>query len=125
MDERDTLKIGNEGVGEVRIANEVLATIAGISALEIEGVDSLAGGFTDDLAGKFGVKNYTKGVKVEIEGSKATIMIAINMKYGYNIPEVSKKVQEKIVQAVDMMTGLEVTEVDIRIAGVAIDETNK
>ena len=58
MDEKDTLKMSSEGIGEIQIANEVIATIAGISASEVDGVDSMAGGFTNELVGKFGVKNY-------------------------------------------------------------------
>lgn len=121
MEERDTLNMGVEGVGEVQIANEVVSTIAGISASEVEGVYSMAGGFTNELAGKFGVKNYSKGVKVEIEGSEAIIDIAVNMKYGYNIPKTCKLVQDKIKNAIDSMTGLKVLEVNIRIAGVSLE----
>ncbi len=124
MDEKDTMKMESEGIGEVQIANEVFATIAGISAAEVEGVESMVGGFTNELAGKFGVKNYSKGVKVNIEGGDATVNIAINMKYGYNIPKTCKAVQDKIAQSIDNMTGLKVKEVDVRIAGVTL-ETEK
>ncbi len=121
MEERDTLNVGNEGIGEVQIANEVVSTIAGISAAEVEGIDSMAGGFTNELAGKFGVKNYSKGVKVEIDSDTATVDIAVNMKYGYNIPKTCKIVQDKIANAINNMTGLRVTEVNIRIAGVTLE----
>lgn len=121
MEERDTLNIGEEGIGEVQIANEVVSTIAGISAAEVEGVDSLAGGFTNELAGKFGVKNYSKGVRVEIDGDTAQIDIAVNMKYGYNIPKTCKIAQDKIANAINNMTGLRVTEVNVRIAGVTLE----
>ncbi|MBP3702519.1 MAG: Asp23/Gls24 family envelope stress response protein [Lachnospiraceae bacterium] len=121
MDEKDTLKMSSEGIGEIQIANEVIATIAGISAAEVEGVDSMAGGFTNELVGKFGVKNYSKGVKVEIAGDSAFVSIAINMKYGYNIPKTCKTVQDKIAQAIDNMTGLRVSEVNVRIAGVTLE----
>ena len=121
MDEKDTLKMSGEGIGEVQIANEVLATIAGISASEVEGVDCLAGGFTNDLVGKFGVKNYSKGVKVEIIEDTAKVSIAVTMRYGYNIPKTCKLVQDKVTQAIDNMTGLKVTEVNVRIAGVSLE----
>lgn len=121
MDEKDTLKMSSEGIGEIQIANEVIATIAGISAAEVEGVDSMAGGFTNELVGKFGVKNYSKGVKVEIVDDSAFVSIAINMRYGYNIPKTCKTVQDKIAQAIDNMTGLRVSEVNVRIAGVSLE----
>lgn len=125
MDEKDTLKMSSEGIGEIQIANEVIATIAGISASEVEGVDSMAGGFTNELVGKFGVKNYSKGVKVEIDDDCAFVSIAINMKYGYNIPKTCKAVQDKIAQAIDNMTGLRVAEVNVRIAGVSLENEDK
>lgn len=121
MEERDTLNVGGEGIGEVQIANEVVATIAGISAAEVDGIDSLAGGFTNELAGKFGVKNYSKGVKVEVGEESAIVDIAVNMKYGYNIPKTCKTAQERVKSAINSMTGLNVSEVNIRIAGVVLD----
>ena len=101
------------GIGEVQIANEVVASIAGISASEVEGVDSMAGGLAGELAGKFGAKNLSKGVKVEV---------AVNMKYGYSIPKTCKQVQEKVMQAINSMTGLTVKQVNVRIAGVSLEQ---
>ena len=69
---RDTLE-NSPGIGEVQIANEVVSTIAGISAAEVEGVDSMAGGLTNELAGRFGVKNLSKGVKVEVQDDSAVV----------------------------------------------------
>lgn len=112
----------SQGVGEVQIANEVVATIAGISAAEIEGISSMAGGFTNELVGKFGVKNLSKGVKVEVVNDSAIVDIAINMRYGYSIPETSALVQEKVSAAINSMTGLKVKKVNVRIAGVAVEE---
>ena len=101
------------GIGEVQIANEVVASIAGISASEVEGVDSMAGGAAGLQEGKFGAKNLSKGVKVEL---------AINMKYGYSIPKTCKQVQEKVMQAINSMTGLTVKQVNVRIAGVSLEQ---
>ena len=97
-----------EGIGEIRIANEVVAAIASISASEIEGVETLTGQIKNELVGRFGSK---KNAIVEIE---------ITMKYGYSIPETSARVQERISQAINEMTGLEVERVDVNIAGVAL-----
>lgn len=118
---RDTLE-NHSGIGEVQIANEVVSTIAGISAAEVEGVDSMAGGFTNELAGRFGVKNLSKGVKVEVQDGTATVELAINMKYGYNIPKTCIQVQEKVAQAINSMTGLLVDKVNVRIAGVSLEQ---
>ena len=102
------------GIGEVQIANEVVASIAGISASEVEGVDSMAGGF--------GAKNLSKGVKVEVADDIAMVELAINMKYGYSIPKTCKQVQEKVMQAINSMTGLTVKQVNVRIAGVSLEQ---
>ena len=110
------------GIGEVQIANEVVASIAGISASEVEGVDSMAGGLAGELAGKFGAKNLSKGVKVEVADDIAMVELAINMQYGYSIPKTCKQVQEKVMQAINSMTGLTVKQVNVRIAGVSLEQ---
>lgn len=110
------------GIGEVQIANEVVASIAGISASEVEGVDSMAGGLAGELAGKFGAKNLSKGVKVEVADDIAMVELVINMKYGYSIPKTCKQVQEKVMQAINSMTGLTVKQVNVRIAGVSLEQ---
>lgn len=111
----------HSGIGEVQIANEVVSSIAGISASEVEGVDSMAGGLAGELAGRFGAKNLSKGVKVEVQDDSASVELALNMKYGYNIPDTCKQVQEKVVQAINSMTGLTVKQVNVRIAGVSLE----
>ena len=110
------------GIGEVQIANEVVASIAGISAAEIEGVEAMAGGFANELAGKFGAKNLSKGVKVEVQDDTALVELAIVMKYGYNIPKTCAQVQERVAQAINSMTGLTVQQVNVRIAGVSLEQ---
>ena len=110
------------GIGEVQIANEVVASIAGISTSEVEGVDSMAGGLAGELVGKFGAKNLSKGVKVEVADDTAMVELAINMKYGYSIPKTCKQVQEKVMQAINSMTGLTVKQVNVRIAGVSLEQ---
>ncbi len=108
-------------IGEVQIANEVVSSIAGISASEVEGVESMAGGITNEIADKLGMKNLSKGVKVSVDGGEVSVDIAINMKYGYSIPKTSAKVQEKVSQAINAMTGLDVETVNVRIAGVSLE----
>lgn len=108
-------------VGEVQIADEVVATIAGLAATEVEGVDSMAGNITNELVGKLGMKNLSKGIKVEVINSTVSVTLSLNMTFGYNIPSVSATVQEKVKSAIETMTGLTVLDVNIKIAGVNTD----
>ena len=105
-------------IGEVRIASDVVAAIAGLAANGVEGVHSTAGGITNELAGKLGMKNVSKGVKVFMEKGIVRVDMAVNMEYGYSIPKVSAQVQEKVSQQIETMTGLVVPEVNVRITGV-------
>lgn len=106
-------------IGEVQIASEVITAIAGISASEVEGIESMVGSGVGDIVGKLGGKSNSKGVKVNITDDKAELDVAVNVRFGYSIPKVSAKVQEKVSQAVSSMTGLEVTRVNVRVAGIA------
>lgn len=112
--------LDNGNIGEVRIADEVVAIIAGLAATEVDGVSSMAGNITNELVGKLGMKNLAKGVKVQVSPEAVVVDMAINMEYGYNIPKTSEQVQDRVKAAIENMTGLSVAEVNIRIAGVAI-----
>lgn len=109
--------------GDIRISDDAIAAIAGIAATEIEGVHSMAGGITSELIGKLGVKNQSKGVQVEVQDERVFVEVSINLKYNYNIPDVSAKVQERVKSSIENMTGLLVPVVRVRIAGVIIPET--
>lgn len=111
-------KIEKDRIGEVKIADEVVAIIAGLAATEVDGVDSMAGNITNELVGKLGMKNLSKGVKVTVTEDHVIVDLSLNMKYGYSIPAVSEKVQDKVKTAIENMTGLMVLEVNIKIAGV-------
>ena len=104
--------------GEIIIADEVIAVITGLAAMEVEGVASLAGNATRELISKIGIKTLSKGVKVDVLEDVVTIDAALNLKYGFNIKAVSEKVQEKVKAAVENMTGLKVADVNIRVAGI-------
>ncbi len=108
-------------IGEVRIADEVVASIAALAALEVDGVASMAGNATDELLSRVGVKGANKGAKVEVEERIVSVEMAVNLKYGYNIPTVSGKIQEKVKSAIETMTGLTVSDVNIRIVGVVMN----
>ena len=109
-------------MGEVRIEFEVVAIIAGLAATEVDGVDSMAGNITNELVGKLGMKNLSKGVKVDVTEEHVSVDLSLNIKYGYNIPDVSERVQDRVKSAIENMTGLTVLDVNIRIAGVNINE---
>lgn len=110
-----------EGRGEIIIADEVIAVIAGLAAMEVEGVASMAGNATRELISKIGIKTLSKGVTVDVIEKVATVDMTLNLKYGYNIMEVSAKVQEKAKVAIENMTGLTVADVNIRVAGIEVN----
>ena len=112
-----------ETLGEVQIADEVVAIIAGLAATEVEGVDSMAGNITNELVGKLGMRSLGKGVKVEVTEDHVSVDLSLNIRYGFSIPAVSEQVQEKVSAAIENMTGLTVLDVNIKIAGVNMDET--
>ncbi|OGO87138.1 MAG: hypothetical protein A2Y24_01795 [Clostridiales bacterium GWE2_32_10] len=105
-------------LGQVQIANEVIESIASIAAMEVNGVYGMAGNVTGDLMKLIGVKNLAKGVKVDLEEGKVKLDVFIIIKYGYEIPKVANELQNKIKTEVETMSGLEVTTVNINIAGV-------
>lgn len=124
--EKDNYTIyDSEKIGEVRIADDVVAVIAGIATMEIEGIASMAGNITKDIIAKLGMKNLSKGVKVEVIDGFVTVYLAVNIKYGYNVPETSALVQEKVKSSIENMTGLKVVGVHISIAGVTTEQTTK
>lgn len=123
LEGRSTHKVyEKDTIGEVRIADEVVAIIAGLAATEVDGVDSMAGNITNELVGKLGMKNLSKGVKVDVTEEHVSVDLSLNIKYGFNIPDVSEKVQDKVKSAIENMTGLTVLDVNIRIAGVNLEE---
>jgi len=121
----DTFNSGNNDHGSVRISNDVVAIIAGVAATEIEGVAGMSGGITGGIVEMLGMKNLSKGVKVEVGDKEAAIDIFIIVEYGSNISELGQKVQENVKKSVETMTGLEVVEVNVNIQGVNISKENK
>ena len=107
-------------LGTVKIADDVVAMSAGLAFMEVKGVGAMAGNVGNELLDRVGVKSLTKGVKVYVTGKKVKTDVALLVEYGYNIPAVSQKVQDKVKSAIENMTGLEVTDVNVRIAGVNV-----
>ncbi len=112
-------------LGDIQIADEVIAIIAGLAATEVDGVAKMYGNIPNELVSRLGMKNLSKGVKVFVTPGNVKVDLSLELKYGYSVMEVSKEVQEKVKQAIETMTGLEVSEIRVRIAGVAIDKEEK
>ncbi|MCI8584497.1 MAG: Asp23/Gls24 family envelope stress response protein [Lachnospiraceae bacterium] len=108
-------------MGEVQIADEVVAIIAGMAATEVKGVASMAGNIKNELVAKMGMKNLSKGVKVEVTDTDVKVDLALNLVFEANILEVSGKVQEKVISAIESMTGMKVSTVNVRVAGVVLE----
>ena len=110
----------NVKYGTVKIANEVVAIIAGLAATEIDGVAGMSGGITGGITELLGMKNLSKGVKVEVGEKEAAIDIFIVVKYGFKISEVASSVQQKVKDTVETMTGLDAVEINVHVEGVVI-----
>lgn len=117
-DNRKTFKIKSDEIGDVRVADEVVAIIAGLAATEAEGVSSMAGNITNEIVSRLGMKNLSKGIMIEVMEDEVKVDVAINIAYGFSIPEVSSRVQDKVKNAIENMTGLTVAVVNVRIASV-------
>ena len=105
----------------LNISEDVIGIIAGLAASEVEGIAGMTLGFVDGINQILGGnKKYSKGVKIELEGKKVTIDLYVNVKYGVRIPDIAWAAQNAVKSAVENMTGLEVTDVNIRIAGITM-----
>ena len=108
--------------GEVKIADDVVASIAALAAGEVEGVYCMTGGISDRLMNTVGLRTSKKsGVRVDVAGNMVRVDVAMVMEYGYNVRETSHKVQDRIKSLIETMTDLDVTDVNIRITGVTND----
>lgn len=105
--------------GVVRIADDVIASIAGIAATEVDGVIRLTGNITNEIVSKIAMNNLSKGVHIEVENQHVKVRVNCEILYGSNIPEIARQVQDKVKQNVENMTGLFVQEVNVYVAAVA------
>ena len=104
-------------VGTIRIASDVVATIASLAASEIAGVSGMSGGVVGGLAEKLGRKQLTKGVKVDVGENDAALDIYVIVEYGVAIGEVARRVQEGVKATVENMTGLACRLVNVHVQG--------
>jgi len=108
--------------GLIRISDDVVATIAGLAALETPGIAAMSGGISEGLAKRLSGKNVQKGVSVEVGTTEAAIDLRIIVHYGIPIQEVSRQLQLNVRESVENMTGLHVVEVNVKVEGVAFKE---
>lgn len=112
-----------ESIGNIKISIDVVSTIAGIAASEIEGVAGMYGTFAGGIAEMLGAKkNPSKGVKVDMGDGSVSIDLYIVVDYGVRIPELSWEIQESVKNNVETMTGLDVLKVNIHIEGVSFEK---
>ena len=117
--------IKQESNGTITFANEVIATIAGLAAVDIPGVAGMSGGFVDGVTELLGRKNLSKGIRVEVGSEEVAVDIAIIVDYGTPVPEIAQNIQMAVMKAVETMTGLKVVEVNISIQGIKFKETSR
>lgn len=110
----------------IKIADDVVAVIAGMAVTEVSGVYEMAGGFAGGISEVLsGRKNVAKGIKVEVNGKETKLDVNIIVEYGSRIPDVAFEIQNKVKKAVETMTGLKVTEVNVHVQGVNIENLSK
>ena len=118
---QEAMMVKKQSYGTVTCAGEVLATIAGLAAVDVPGVAGMSGGFVDGLTELLGRKNLSKGIKIELGEKEIAVDAAIVAEYGRSIPEVAETIRKNIVQSIESMTGLRVREVNIRVQGLKLD----
>ena len=115
----------SDELGNIHISEEVLAGIAAAAALEVEGVSGLAANLGSDIAELLGKKNLAKGVHVRMEDDKVEVELSVLMGYGHTIPEIGRAIQDGVKSAIESMTGLEVSVVNVSVAGITFPPAGK
>lgn len=108
----------SDELGNIHISEEVLAGISAAAALEVDGVSSLAANLGSDIAELLGKKNLAKGVHIKMEDDQVEVELSVLMHYGSTIPEMGKAVQDNVKQAIENMTGLQVSTVNVNVGGI-------
>ena len=112
-------------LGNIRIADDVVKTIAAKAATDVEGVYKLAGGVVDEVSKMLGKIRPTNGVKVEVGEVECSIEVYLVIKYGYKIPEVAEAVQKAVLDEVSNLSGLKVVEVNVYVQNVRMEEVEE
>ena len=108
--------------GQIKMADEVVAIIVALAAIEVKGVKAMSGGIVDGFASVLGRKNLSKGVRVEVGEKEVAVDLNIIVEYGAKIQEVALAIQDSVLKSIESMTGLKVVEININVQGVHIKE---
>ncbi len=109
--------------GYIQIADDVVSSIIGLAVTEVDGVSKLTGDITRDLVAKLGKNSLSKGVRVIFDDEEnLKVYVSIEIKFGYNIVDVSRAIQEKVKQSLLTMTGLECSTVNVKISSIDFSE---
>lgn len=111
-----------EELGHINISEEVLSAIAGAAALDVEGIAGLGTGLGADVVAMVNRKSLTRSVRLDMENDEVSVGIAVLVKYGYVVPDVAREVQEAVKTAVENTSGLNVTCVNVTVAGVTFEK---
>lgn len=123
--EQGVEEVSLESNSNIKIADDVIAVIAGAAASEVPGVSSMAGGFAGGISEVFsGKRNFAKGIKVEAGEKETRIDVNIIVEYGVRIPDVAFEIQNRVKKAVEGMTGLKVLDVNVHVQGVNTESNN-
>lgn len=125
MDSNEIASVEQNGLGTIRIADDVVKVISGLAAMDIKGVAGMSGGFVGGIAELLGRKNLAKGIKVEVGEKEAAIDLSVIIDYGMRIPDVAAQIQESVKSAVERMTGLKVIEANVNVQGIAFADEAK
>ena len=121
------VKLNENPDGTVSFATEVVATIAGLAATEVDGVASMispSAGLADMFSRKSN-RNLTKGVRIDLDGSMVTVDITITVEYGSPVPDVARNIQENVKKAIETMSGLDVRSVDVHVTGISFEREQR
>ncbi len=116
------LKTNRSELGIMKIADEVLAMVAGIATLEVEGVAAMSGGLAGGIAEMLGRKNLSKGIKLEESGQGLKIEVNIIVEFAVNIPRLTGEVQQQVCERVERITGARVAVVNVNIESLHLPE---
>ena len=121
------VKLDENPNGTVSFATEVVATIAGLAATEVEGVASMSSQSSSfaDMFSRKNTRNFTKGVRIDLDGNKVTVDITIVVEYGSPVPDVARSIQENVKKAIETMSGLDVHAVDVHVSGVSFEREQR
>ncbi|HHW54617.1 MAG TPA: Asp23/Gls24 family envelope stress response protein [Firmicutes bacterium] len=121
MGRKEGIMVAQEQLGRTKVADEVVAIIAGLAATEVEGVVGMSGGIVSGIAERLGRKDLTRGVKVEVGEEEVAVDLFLITKFGMSIPDIARQVKENVKAKIESMTGLEVVEVNVNVQGIHMD----